>query len=114
MVIWENADLNISEQNAKKKRVVGKSKNLDKDIESYLGLVFHKFMENSKSEGQSLEIKVNGNLVTPFNPVHTDFLDKEWIPIVDNFAIDLKISSFIVVVFSLTEIKSVFVFDLYF
>lgn len=92
VVIWENADFNISEQNAKKKRVVGKSKNLDKDIESYLGLVFHKFMENSKSEGQSLEIKVNGNLVTPFNPVHTDFLDKEWIPIVDNFAIDLKIS----------------------
>lgn len=92
VVIWENADFNISQQNPKKKRMVGKPKNLDKDIENYLGLVFHKFMENNNDDSGSLEIKVNGNLVTPFNPVHPDFLDKEWTPIVDNFSIDVEIN----------------------
>jgi hypothetical protein len=91
VVIWEKADFNISEQNPKKKRTVGKPKNLDKDIENYLGLVFHKFMDSS-SGAKSLEIKVNGNLVSPFNPVHPDFLDKEWTPIVDKFEIAVEIN----------------------
>lgn len=92
VVIWENANFNISEQNPKKKRMVGKPKNLDKDIESYLGLVFHKFMDSPGDTGSSLEIKVNGNRVTPFNPVHPDFLDKEWVPIVDKFTIEVEIN----------------------
>lgn len=92
VVIWESANFNISEQNPKKKRMVGKPKNLDKDIESYLGLVFHKFMDSPGDTGSSLEIKVNGNRVTPFNPVHPDFLDKEWVPIVDRFTIEVEIN----------------------
>ena len=92
VVIWESANFNISEQNPKKKRMVGKPKNLDKDIESYLGLVFHKFMDSPGDTGSSLEIKVNGNRVTPFNPVHPDFLDKEWVPIVDKFTIEVEIN----------------------
>ena len=92
VVIWESANFNISEQNPKKKRMVGKPKNLDKDIESYLGLVFHKFMDSPGDTGSSLEIKVNGNRVTPFNPVHPDFLDKEWAPIVDKFTIEVEIN----------------------
>ena len=92
VVIWENANFNISEQNPKKKRMVGKPKNLEKDIESYLGLVFHKFMDSPGDTGSSLEIKVNGNRVTPFNPVHPDFLDKEWVPIVDKFTIEVEIN----------------------
>jgi len=91
VVIWENADFNISEQNPKKKRTVGKPKLLDKDIEGYLGLVFHKFMEDSAGK-KNLAIKVNGNLVSPFNPVHTDFLDKEWTPIVDKFEMEVEIN----------------------
>jgi hypothetical protein len=92
VVIWESADFNISEQSPKKKRMVGKPKNLDKDIERYLGLVFHKFMENETGKGTKLEIKVNGNLVTPFNPVHRDFLDSEWTPIVDKFTIEVEVN----------------------
>lgn len=92
VVIWENANFNISEQNPKKKRMIGKPKNLDKDIENYLGLVFHKFMEGPNNGDNSLEIKVNGNRVTPFNPVHSDFLDKEWVPIVDKFTIEVEIN----------------------
>ena len=92
VVIWESANFNISEQNPKKKRMIGKPKNLDKDIESYLGLVFHKFMDSPGDTGSSLEIKVNGNRVTPFNPVHPDFLDKEWVPIVDKFTIEVEIN----------------------
>jgi len=91
VVIWEKADFNNSEQNPRKKRTVGKPKNLDKDIASYLGLVFHKFMEDSSGK-KSLEIKVNGDLVNPFNPVHRDFLDKEWTPIVDNFEVAVELN----------------------
>jgi hypothetical protein len=91
VVIWEKADFNISEQSPKKKRSVGKGKDLDKEIETYLGLVFHKFMED-ESGNKSLEIKVNGNLVSPFNPVHPDFLDKEWAPIVDRFQMEVEIN----------------------
>lgn len=91
VVIWEKADFNISEQSPKKKRSVGKGKDLDKEIETYLGLVFHKFMED-ESGNKSLEIKVNGNLVSPFNPVHSDFLDKEWTPIVDRFHMEIEIN----------------------
>jgi hypothetical protein len=90
VVIWENADFNISQQNPKKKRTVGKPKNLDKDIASYLGLVFHRFMEDS-SGSRKVELKVNGELVNPFNPVHADFLDKEWTPIVDKFEVAVEI-----------------------
>lgn len=91
VVIWEKADFNISEQSPKKKRSVGKGKDLDKEIETYLGLVFHKFMEDEFGN-KALEIKVNGNLVSPFNPVHPDFLDKEWKPIVDRFHIEVEIN----------------------
>jgi hypothetical protein len=91
VVIWEKADFNISEQNPKKKRMVGKPKLLDQDIESYLGLVFHKFMEDPSGQ-KKMAIKVNGNLVTPFNPVHPDFLDKEWAPIVDKFQMEIEIN----------------------
>ena len=89
VVIWEKADFNISEQSPKKKRSVGKGKDLDKEIETYLGLVFHKFMEDESGD-KLLEIKVNGNLVSPFNPVHPDFLDKEWTPIVDRFHLEVE------------------------
>lgn len=91
VVIWEKADFNISQQNPRKKRTVGKPKNLDKDIASYLGLVFHKFMEDTM-EKRTLELKVNGELVNPFNPVHADFLDKEWAPIVDKFEVAVEIN----------------------
>ena len=91
VVIWEKADFNISEQNPKKKRMVGKPKLLDQDIENYLGLVFHKFMEDASGQ-KKMAIKVNGNLVTPFNPVHSDFLDKEWAPIVDKFEMEIEIN----------------------
>jgi hypothetical protein len=93
VVIWEKADFNISEQNPKKKRVVGKPKNIDRDIEGYLGLVFHKFMEGDSGSDsvKKLEISINGNRVTPFNPVSADFLDKEWKPIVDRFTVEVEI-----------------------
>jgi hypothetical protein len=91
VVIWEKANFNISEQNPRKKRSIGKPKNLEKDIEEYLGLVFHKFMDSSKDSKIGLEITVNGSRVTPFNPVHNDFLDKEWKPIVDNFSLEVEV-----------------------
>ena len=92
VVIWEKADFSINEQSYKKKRVIGKPRNLESEISSYLGLVFHKFMESQSSNSQSLSIKINGNLVTPFNPVHPDFLDKEWKPINDQFSIGVTIN----------------------
>lgn len=91
VVIWEKADFNISQQNPRKKRTVGKPKNLDNDIANYLGLVFHKFMEDHAGK-RTLELKVNGELVNPFNPVHADFLDKEWAPIVDKFEVAVEIN----------------------
>lgn len=63
VVIWEKADFRISEQNPKKKRAVGKPKNLDKEIENYLGLVFHRFMDGSAENGRQIQIKINGNIV---------------------------------------------------
>ena len=91
VVIWEKADFSINEQSYKKKRTIGKPRNLESEISNYLGLVFHKFMENQGPDSQSLSIKVNGNLVTPFDPVHSDFLDNEWKPITDQFSIGVKI-----------------------
>jgi hypothetical protein len=92
VVIWEKAIFNIFEQSPKKKRAIGKPKNLDKDIENYLGLVFHKFMEGSENEEGGLQIRVNGSLVIPFNPVNKDFLDKEWAPIEDRFLAEVEIN----------------------
>lgn len=92
IVIWEKADFNIAEQNPKKRRAVGKTKNIDKEIENYLGLVFHRFMEEGNKLGKTLAITVNGNLTTPFNPVHKDFLDPEWNPIVDTFYTEVEIA----------------------
>jgi hypothetical protein len=96
VVIWEKADFNISEQSPKKKRAVGKPRNIDKEIENYLGLVFHRFMEKNPNGDSVLTIKVNGSITTPFNPVHSDFLDPEWKPIVDKFFTEVEIDGQIV------------------
>ena len=92
VVIWEEADFNLSEQGPKKKRSIGKVKSVDKEIENYLGLVFHRFMEKEVDGVPPLTIKLNGNLVSPFNPVHSDYLDNEWKPVVDRFVTEVDIN----------------------
>jgi hypothetical protein len=89
VVIWEKADFSVADPKAGKKRSVGKSKNIETEIENYLGLVFHKYMEGKVESRAKLNININGSIVSPFNPVHQDFLDKEWKPIVDTFYVDL-------------------------
>jgi hypothetical protein len=71
VVIWESANFVVSEQSHKKKRVnSSKTRNLDAEIASYLGLVFHRFMEPRSQSTPALSIKMNGNTISPFDPVH--------------------------------------------
>jgi plasmid maintenance system antidote protein VapI len=92
VVIWESANFVVSEQSHKKKRVgSSKARNLDSEISSYLGLVFHRFMEPKNLSTPALSIKMNGNTISPFDPVHADYLDPEWTPIVDDFYLELEI-----------------------
>lgn len=92
VVIWESANFVVSEQSHKKKRSNStKARNLDMEIANYLGLVFHRYMEPSTQSSAGLSIKMNGSVISPFNPVHIDFLDPEWTPIIDEFYLELEI-----------------------
>lgn len=92
VVIWESANFVVSEQSHKKKRLnSNRARNLDMEITNYLGLVFHRYMESTTQSGAGLSIKMNGSVISPFNPVHIDFLDPEWPPIIDEFYLELKI-----------------------
>jgi len=92
VVIWESANFVVSEQSHKKKRVnSSKSRNLDTEIATYLGTVFHRFMEPKNINTPALSIKMNGNTISPFDPVHPDYLDPEWSPIVDDFYLEIEI-----------------------
>lgn len=92
VVIWESANFVLSEQSHRKKKAnSGKQRNLDADIANYLGLVFHRYMEPQGQKNSQLRIKMNGNTISPFNPVHSDFLDPDWAPIVDDFFLELEI-----------------------
>ena len=92
VVIWESANFVVSEQSHKKKRSnSSNARNLDMEITNYLGLVFHRFMEPTTQNSTGLSIKMNGSVISQFNPVHTDFLDPEWQPIIDEFYLELEI-----------------------
>lgn len=93
VVIWERANFVINEQSHKrKKNSSARSRNLETEISNYLGLVFHRFMDSIDDSAKKLVITVNGTFVTPHNPVNSDFLDPEWIPITDTFYFEVDIN----------------------
>jgi hypothetical protein len=96
VVIWEHADFRISDQSPKKKKASGPRKNLAEDIGKYLGMVFHRFMDGTVNSKNPLQIKINEELVSPWNPVHDDYLHPDWVPKVEKFEIDVNIDGEIV------------------
>lgn len=92
VVIWEQADFRVREQNPKKKKVISSNKDLDKKIAKYLGMIFHRFMDGSLPEREKLQISLNDELITPWNPVHPDFHSKDWKPIIDVFYLEIDIN----------------------
>jgi len=96
VVIWEHADFRISDQSPKKKKASGPRKNLTEDIGRYLGMVFHRFMDGTVDPKNLLQIKINEEMVSPWNPVHDDYLHPDWVPKVEKFEIDVLIEGEVV------------------
>ena len=91
VVIWEQADFRVSDQSPKKKKASGPRKNLTDDISRYLGMVFHRYMTGAVNPATPLQIKINEEIVSPWNPVHADYLHPDWTPKVERFEIQVQI-----------------------
>jgi hypothetical protein len=106
VVIWEHADFRVSEQSPRKKKANGPRKNLTEDIGKYLGMVFHRYMDGTVDEKNLLQIKINEEMVSPWNPVHQDYLHPEWVPKEERFEIDVAIDGkFVAIPYILTTYR---------
>lgn len=88
MVVWDKADFKDVVLDHRKIKGT-KPTSVDESVKKYLAKVFHRYMEG-KADGYShVEIRFNGEPLSPFDPVRSDFLSIDWVPVKDSFEIEI-------------------------
>jgi hypothetical protein len=83
LIVWEYANFNDDESGQAPQSETVRGTQLEKQVSEYLGFAFHRYISGEIQDGTSaVEILINGDAVTPWNPVDESFLvaEEEWIP----------------------------------
>lgn len=67
VVLWEALDRILNFKNSSGEAARKKLISMCRDLEAYLGMVFHKFL-NGEVQGKKLSISLNGNPIQPWDP----------------------------------------------
>ena len=85
-VIWENADLKEADRRGGRRGSEEQTKARIKNrIASYLGMVFHRWIEGNTANGQKATIKFQGEELVPWNPLLSEYLDPDQVDPIDPF-----------------------------
>jgi hypothetical protein len=77
-VIWENADLKEADRRGGRPGNAEQQKERIKNrISTYLGMVFHRWLEGAAQAGPQVRIIFQGEDVVPWNPLSPEYLDSE-------------------------------------
>ena len=92
VVIWERADFKDAVLDHRKirgrKPVV---KNIQAEVQQYLSMVFHRFLNGDVEGVRPVEILFNGTPLVPWCPYDSDFLSDRWKVVTDHFSIEVEI-----------------------
>jgi hypothetical protein len=92
IVIWEKAD--FKDVVLDHRKIKGKKPSSVEDtVKKYLSMVFHRYLEGTAKGYDKVEIRFNGEVLLPFNPVKAEYLDQDWVPITDQFSLELDLGN---------------------
>ena len=87
-VIWENADLKEADFYRGAKGTVAQQKQrIESRVETYLGMVFHRWIEGRTMDGRSATIVFQKRLVKPWNPLLENYIDYEQVDPIPSFEV---------------------------
>lgn len=87
-VIWENADLKEADLYRGAKGTVAQQKQrIESRVETYLGMVFHRWIEGSTMDGRGATIVFQNRVVKPWNPLLEDYIDYEQVDPIPSFEV---------------------------
>ena len=85
-VIWENADLKEADFYREAKGSLEQQKNrIHNRVISYLGMVFHRWIEGNTADGRKAEIFFENQEVKPWDPLAAGYLDVEQVDPIPSF-----------------------------
>jgi hypothetical protein len=104
LVIWDKAD--FKDVVLDHRKISGRksaSTNIEKEVQDYISMVFHRFMEGKAKGYPQIRIFYNREQLEPWNPVSLEYLSDQWKPIVDDFDYPIEIDgSMVDVPYSMT------------
>jgi hypothetical protein len=104
LIIWDKADFkDVVLDHRKIRGRKGNSTNIEAEVQEYISMVFHRFIEGKAKGYPQIRIFYNREQLAPWNPVSEDYLSEQWKPIIDDFEYPVQIDgSSVDVPFSMT------------
>jgi hypothetical protein len=91
VVIWEDADLKEADFfKVEKGSAEQTRKRIESRIKSYLGMVFHRWIQGRSADGRAATIVFQGEIVKAWDPLSAEFLDEDQVAEIPEFVVQLQ------------------------
>lgn len=88
-VIWENADLKDADLYRGPRGTAEQQKQrIESRVATYLGMVFHRWIEGKTSDGRRATILFQGEELIPWNPLLEDYIDHNQVDPIPPFSVE--------------------------
>ena len=70
LVIWENCDRLLSKEFSLGSKELAAINRMSESLDKHLSMVFHRFLDPEDLREKNIQIRINGDLVKPWNPLY--------------------------------------------